>query len=229
MAKSNVQHGRNRSLETLSEFSRDLGKSVKKDVVEDFAGDFLSQLLGFKVGGSESSKSPDKHLIGDLVTGERNVIFNSKDHKGKGEAPKSNKEKGQKAEKHIEAAIDHGGEYRNLTERVSRAESREIDGRLREIMVELKRLVSTSKVLQMEFANVDVEQAPTQAGEYHINFFDWLLLTIRAARQKVEDSGAWLATAKGKNGKKGGYWGMFKKHGTSFGLSNERGVATQTG
>jgi hypothetical protein len=44
----------------------------------------------------------------------------------------------------------------------------------------------------------------------------------------VEDSGAWLSAMSGKKGKKT-YWSEFKKHGTSFGMSNERSVATQTG
>jgi hypothetical protein len=55
-----------------------------------------------------------------------------------------------------------------------------------------------------------------------------MLTVIRGARMKVEDSGAWLSTMQGKKGKKN-YWAMFKKHGTSFGMSNERQVATQTG
>ena len=85
----------------------------------------------------------------------------------------------------------------------------------------------------MEFANVNVDQAPTQAGEYHINFFDWLLLTIRTAREKVENSGAWLATAKGKSGKK--RWGAKERKdwfsNTSVSMSNESGggVINQTG
>ena len=46
--------------------------------------------------------------------------------------------------------------------------------------------------------------------------------------KKVEDSGAWLGKVQGKGAKKG-YWGMFKQHGTTFGLSGERSVATQVG
>jgi hypothetical protein len=105
---------------------------------------------------------------------------------------------------------------------------REINEKLQQIMAELQRLISSSKELKLEFADVNVDAPPPQAGEYHLNFFDWLLLTIRTAREKVEDSGAWLNAVKGKNKKKG-YWGMFKKHGTSFGLSNERSIATQAG
>ena len=61
-----------------------------------------------------------------------------------------------------------------------------------------------------------------------MNFFEWMLAVIRAAREKVEDSNAWLGTVKGKGAQRN-YWNMFKKHGTTFGLSGERAVATQVG
>jgi len=205
---------------------------VAKDQISSFGNDFFEQLVGFSLGGdkasSESShQSPDKPLvIQDPVTGAIE-LFNAANKKSPSETQKHYAEKAPKPK--IEAGIDHHTNFIQNSERVMHAENREIKQKLQEIMNELQRLVSTSNVLKMEFADVSVEQAPQQAGEYHLNFFDWLLLTIRAARQKVEDSGAWLATAKNKGGKKGGYWGMFKKHGTTFGLSNERSVATQTG
>jgi hypothetical protein len=83
-------------------------------------------------------------------------------------------------------------------------------------------------VLQIEFKEVAIEQRIVNPGKYHTSFFEWVLSAIRIARMKVEDSGAWLSASKGKKAKKD-YWQMFKKHGTTFGLSNERVVATQTG
>ncbi len=203
---------------------------VAKNQVSSFGSDFFEQLVGFsldkKAESPESSqKSPDKPLyIKDPATGQIDV-FHASQHKNSGEVKKH----AEKAPKAVEAAIDYHGDFIKSSERASKVEMHEMSQRLQEIMAELKRLVSSSKVLQSEFANVSVDQAPPEVGEYHINFLDWLLLTVRAAREKVEDSGAWLATAKKKSGKKGGYWGMFKKHGTTFGLSNERSVATQTG
>lgn len=205
---------------------------VAKDQISSFGNDFFEQLVGFSLGKTDESpesfqKSPDKPLvIQDPVTGAIE-LFNAANKKSPSETQKQYAEKAPAHKK--EAAINYGSDVLQHAERATHQEAREISQKLQEIMNELRRLVSTSKVLEMEFADVSVEQAPTQAGEYHLNFFDWLLLTIRAARQKVEDSGAWLATAKNKGGKKGGYWGMFKKHGTTFGLSNERSVATQTG
>src|SRR3989344_5698474 len=72
------------------------------------------------------------------------------------------------------------------------------------------------------------EQQIVNPGKYHVSFFEWVLLLVRQARMKVEDSSAWLGAFKSKKAKKQ-YWSMFKKHGTTFGLSNERVVSTQTG
>lgn len=116
----------------------------------------------------------------------------------------------------------------NNSERLTRRESAEMQMKIKEIVVELRRLVDSSTVLQAEFKQVTMTEAPKTPGQYHLNFFDWVLTVIRAARMKVEDSGAWLASMKGKKGKQN-YWSMFKKHGTSFGLSGERTVATQSG
>ncbi len=114
-------------------------------------------------------------------------------------------------------------------ERLQSREAREMEQTIQNIKAELLHLVSSSNVvLQAEFAQVAVEQAPVNPGKYHLGFFEWILELIKQTRMKVEDSGAWIAAVSSKKGKKG-YWNMFKKHGTSFGLSNERTVATQTG
>lgn len=201
-----------------------------KDQLDGFGQNFFDQLVGFSLTGKSDSsesyrKSPDAPLIvKDPVTGAVEV-FNAAS--GKSADNKAHSEKASKKDQR-DAAINYGEIMIKSSEASMHKEMREVNQRLQEIMSELQRLISSSKELKMEFADVGVEQAPTQAGEYHLNFFDWLLLTIRAAREKVEDSGAWLNAVKGKKDKKG-YWGMFKKHGTTFGLSNERSVATQTG
>jgi len=82
--------------------------------------------------------------------------------------------------------------------------------------------------LEVEFKAVVVEQRPVAIGKYHVNFFEWMLSVVRAARIKVEESGSWLSAMSGKKAKKD-YWGMSKKHGTSFSLSGERVVSQQTG
>lgn len=131
--------------------------------------------------------------------------------------------------KYVEPAISYHRDIVKSGEDSSRRNLSEMDRKFAQIHDELKRLVdSSNKVIQDEFGGVALESAPKEVGTYHINFLDWMLIAISTARQKVEDSGAWLSAMKSKKGKKG-YWGMFKKHGTTFGMSNERNVATQTG
>ena len=112
---------------------------------------------------------------------------------------------------------------------MSGQESQETKYQIQQIMEELQRLVSSSdKIIQMTFGDISVASAPTVVGKYHTNFFSWMLTVIRTARQKVEESGAWLSVAKSKGSRKG-YQNMSKKHGTSFSMSNERTTATQSG
>ena len=130
---------------------------------------------------------------------------------------------------HVEAGIDYHREITHYAERAHHRENTELEQKVQEIVNELQRLVdSSSTLIQAEYQDVTVMQAPSEVGKYHLNFFDWMLSVIQNARMKVEDSGAWLSTMQSKKGKKN-YWAMFKKHGTTFGMSNERQVSTQTG
>lgn len=92
---------------------------------------------------------------------------------------------------------------------------------------ELKALMASLKSLHQEVATA-VEQAPVDPGVYHLNFFEQLRTMLKVLRQQIEDSRAWLTLWTSRK-KKMGYWAMFKKHGTSFGLSSERVIATSAG
>jgi len=127
-----------------------------------------------------------------------------------------------------EAAIDYSREVIHAGERAISRGNKEMEMQLREIMVEIKRLADGSKELQHQFRGVAVEQFIAAPGEYHKNFFSWLLSVIRAARAKIEDSNAWLSALHNKRDAKK-YGAMAKKHGSSFTLNNERTVATQVG
>lgn len=121
--------------------------------------------------------------------------------------------------------IDYRREVVHGTEMLRSREAGELDRKVQEIMQELKRLVDSSKMISNEYVHIAVEQKPVEAGKYYLNFFDFMLSVIRSARQKVEDSGAWLQVSKRKNG----YQQKAKNLGTKFSLSHERTVATQTG
>lgn len=95
------------------------------------------------------------------------------------------------------------------------------------IREELKALAKSLKTLHQEVQSA-ISQEPVDPGIYHINFYDQLRSFLEVLRQQLDDSRSWLATFNTRK-KKVGYWGMYKKHGTTFGLSSERSIATAAG
>lgn len=223
--------------ETGRELVRSLKNPATKWLADEFVDEagktgrtFIEQLLGLEPKKSSDATHADAATENLAAKHKDVVIFNLSDHRGS--TSEKSKAQVEKPRSHAEAAIDYHGQFRNelihSRERASRSETREMQQNIEQIKVELSRLITSSQVLKMEFAEVAVEQSTPNVGEYHINFFQWMLAVIRTARQKVEDSGSWLGTVKGK-GSKRGYWGMFQQHGTTFALSGERAVATQVG
>lgn len=94
---------------------------------------------------------------------------------------------------------------------------------LKKVMAELKDL--NNAAIEVEKA---VAQAPVKFGKYHFSFFSRLKEILKVFRQQISDSRIWLEESFNKK-KKRQFWCMFKKHGTSYGLSSERVVATSIG
>lgn len=90
-------------------------------------------------------------------------------------------------------------------------------------------LKKSEKSLSSEIAKIKVDQIPQKAGIYYLRYFEWLVGIVKNLRMKVEEGRTWLAAFSQRKNKKMGYWKMYKKHGTTFGLSHERTIATQTG
>ena len=101
------------------------------------------------------------------------------------------------------------------------------------IMQKLKEQVAileqSEKNLVNEVSKIKVEQLPQKSGIYYIRYLEWMLTIVGQLRIKVEEGRAWLTTFNQRKKKRIGYWQMYKKHGTTFGLSHERTLATQTG
>lgn len=218
-------------------------KSVTSDVIRGTGTDVWNQFLGQSLEQKSrlEAKGADEALNqtvqgegaslpaggrGDLTEGEELVLA---DHSSQQE--KTNEKLKSLGIEPGEVAVEYRREMLHGALRSEQRKDREIETKIQEIIVELKRLIATSKELQIEFKEVVVAPRITKPGKYHVNFFEWVLSTIRLARTKVEDSKAWLAAMKGKHAKKGYYWTMSQesKGGTSFSLSSERVVATQTG
>ncbi|MBI5449553.1 hypothetical protein HY948_04545 [Candidatus Gottesmanbacteria bacterium] len=108
-----------------------------------------------------------------------------------------------------------------------RVEETNLKPQIDAIRAELKLLASSLKSLNTEIQKA-VTEVPVAPGVYHLNFFERLKSMLKILREQIEDSSSWLSLQNNRKQKKG-YWGMYKKHGTSFGLSHERNLATQAG
>ena len=204
-AKPKVQHTYENPIEAWRDYMADETKN--------FAADALKQLTGLE--------ADIQNLSGELKLGESLDLTRAK---------KTHKEpKVAEVERYVEPGLDYFRQFRSVRERPMLTEdTRQVHIRIDQILVELKNLASSSQELAVQFEEITMTAAPVDAGTYHLNFFEWVFGVIQKARERIEESQTWLATFQSKKGQKN-YWNMFQKHGTTFGLSGERVVATQTG
>lgn len=214
------------AINTSYEALKQVGVDAFSSITTGADHDFINQLLGLDFRKKSSNDYTPTHEAekfdptkGEIFNITKLQILETKTQHLK------NTEKANSTE-HFRPGINY---KEQLNRNFSHQEIREITSRVDDIMGELRKLISSSKILQVQFAEATINQPPAEVGTYHVNFFEWLLSVIKIARQKVEDSSMWLQTINNKKSKKNGYWGMFKKHGTTFGLSQERSVSTQTG
>lgn len=194
-------------------------KSIGSDVMKGFWQDFFKASVQeipepFLPGGLQASK---KRVHGELTAGQEVSL----------------KTQEQTQEKAVAKRAAHGEYFRRIERTeiyADRNEQQIIERRVSEIKQEIKQLMKASKQMETAFRDVakDTMTNQTENEKYHLNFFDWILSMLKNARAKLEDGAAWTRAASGKKKQKQ-YWSMFKKHGTSFGLSSERTLATQTG
>lgn len=117
---------------------------------------------------------------------------------------------------------------RELIQPIIQKDITETKQKLDAIRQELQALSKSIRGLQQEIQTAVMEM-PANPGVYHMNFFEQLRHLLKGIRERVDDSRVWLSAWNTNVKKKRGYWGMYKKHGTTFGLSNERSLATQAG
>ncbi len=200
---------------------RDLTASAVEPVVDNAVDELNKALmtdLWDQMLGTEIGKRNEEKTSGQMAEGQEIALGKKKT----AESPKK------EVKTHVEAALDYSSEIIHAERNVRQSENRQLNIKIEEILIELKKLTKSSKEMEVAFRDISIEDRPVSAGKYHLNFFEWVLSTIRTARLRVEDSANWANVFASKKGKKD-YWSMFKKAGTSFGLSGERVVATQTG
>ncbi len=194
------------------EILKGVGSSVVDSVVDDFGKKSINSLWE-QLLGAQNPQEEDQ-TSGDLEEGK--IIDFSK------------KKREKEFLGNVEPGLDYRREIIDITRRADRENTQILNAKISEILAELKKITAASAEIAIEFKEITVEQRIEQPGEYHVTFFQWMLSLVKSARQKIEDSSAWLSVMKSKKSQRQ-YWNMFKKHGTTFGLSNERVIATQAG
>lgn len=108
------------------------------------------------------------------------------------------------------------------------AKERETQLQIKSLQNEIQQLAKATGTLAKE-VQIASMQMPAEVGQYHITFFEKLRQLLQKLRSQINESSAWLAEFNKKSQKKNGYWGKYKKQGTTFSLHSDRSVATQTG
>ncbi|BCX14902.1 MAG: hypothetical protein KatS3mg088_585 [Patescibacteria group bacterium] len=112
-------------------------------------------------------------------------------------------------------------------------ERRETERKIAELKAELKAIINEIKLLAKSTENVKEEikaipeQAPEDAGTYHLFFFEQILKIVRNARLQIEKASVWLEASSKRSRMK--YWTRYKKHGSSFLLSADHYLTRSAG
>ena len=203
-------------VEGFSDSFNSIGTDVVDSVAQtgkDTMNDLWMQFFGAEKTGKKQGD--------ELQQGQEFTVSDSNQ-----KASEDNEKEYQK--QYIEPGLNYKSEILHGEQKISKEEEQAEKYRIEELMNEIKKLVSTSAQLEVQFKQVTNSQRIVRTGKYHVGFFNFVLGLVRQAQRKVDSSRAFLATVHGKK-KQRGYWNMFEQHGTSFGMSNERNVATQTG
>jgi len=107
-------------------------------------------------------------------------------------------------------------------------EQQQVKLQIETLQVQIKDLAKEQSGL-MEEIDQAAFQAVTNPGVYHKNFFERLLQLIKIARKKISESHTWLSLHNHRAKQRSAYWQGVNNKGTSFMLSGERTIATQSG
>jgi hypothetical protein len=108
-----------------------------------------------------------------------------------------------------------------------RQQEAQVAHKIDEIRMEIKALIAEVKTVDKEIKEAADGQV-VSPDTYHLNYLDRIKVMLKNMLKQLTESRSWLSTQKSRR-KQRGYWAMYKKRGTTFGLSHERVVATQTG
>jgi hypothetical protein len=190
-------------------------RTIKDDILEESVSSAWSQLLGSKDKSQNQEATQQAAMSGDLEEGQE-IDFTRK------------QEELARKVANIEAGYDYKAEILHFEQKATQETDQHTSTKIQEIMVEIKQLSKSVKELEVEVKDVSMDTVPEKAGKYHETFFEYLLIVLKNARLRVENSANWMHALAGKKAKKG-YWDNAKKHGTSYTLSSDRVVSQQVG
>lgn len=188
---------------------KNMMKTASHDLVGGTVGTFSEQIMGY--GGTS----------GQLAEGQAVSLKQQPKHA----------EAASYMEKKPATSSEHMEYFRTVNNADKVSENRteqQMTQAVEQIRIEIQKLIKTSKLVERTVKDATADKAPIKPGKYHISFFEFVLGTLREATKKLEDTASFGAVFQSKK-QQSKYWKSYKKHGTSFGLSGERTVATQTG
>lgn len=149
----------------------------------------------------------------------------------KAEAPAFGAERFQEKKKLEEARKaeffrNRSREFSQVYSHTQQAEEQKIEA----LHNKLHSLAQSVKTLNQEVHTASIQSLPKKSsGAYYETFLDHLSNMIDLLKTQVDSSNSWLQMFNSRGKKRGYYWDMADKKGTSFMMSNERQVATSVG
>ncbi len=138
---------------------------------------------------------------------------------------------GEKKEQSKGISAEHQAYFREIITAPVRSENedrQQLKAQIEEIRIEIKKLKDASSEMEVIFKQVSIQQAPEKPGKYHLNFYEWVFLTIQNVHKKMEEVNTLGSIFQNRRQEKQ-YLAMSKKHGTSFSMHHDRAIARQTG
>ena len=206
--KQPKQYANQNPIEAITSIGSGFVDSFKEELGKRSVNEAWDQLL--QTGQSEKQSNASDN--GDLSAGEELDLAQVK----------------REVRKITEQGQDFVREIVHAGKNAGAENSREIQVKIQEILIEIKQLAKSTGEIQTQVEIISAEQTSQNAGVYHVNFLEKMLGFLRDARMNVDDSLAWFKALRSKKAQRQ-YGVLAKKHGASFMLSNERSAVTQTG
>ncbi len=113
--------------------------------------------------------------------------------------------------------------------RTKQTMQQQVEALLRELRAEAAKIQAQTADLTGEARNLSVSSTPNNLGQYHVNFFEYVISSLKDIRRKVNESRMWLNLWTRKKQQRG-YWQQFKKKGgMEWAMNEERALATSNG